>query len=185
MVEFWQQFVITNGAASLFPASACSSSKLIGLQQQLAGQILASCEISFVFPLSSSAVLSALFLCSSLFLRPVVPADLGRNDESVAAVCLCVWHRDVSPPALTPSLSPNHRRSPNPTASFPLHLFCLCPSLSERWRCPPPPLPQQWGRQRNTETHRRQQTATELHDLPIDFHWGHFWNSPSDLLAKW
>lgn len=24
-----------------------------------------------------------------------------------------------------------------------------------------------------------------VHNLPIDFNWGQFWNSPSDLLAKW
>lgn len=76
------------------------------------------------------------------------------NDESVAAVCLCVWHCDVSLLALTPSLSFS-----------------------------PPPPSKQWSKQ-NTGTHHQQQTGTELHDLPIDFHWGHFWNSPSDLLAK-
>lgn len=120
------------------------------------------------------------------------------NDESMAAVCLCSWHRDVSLQVLTPSLfhslPPLFFSSPKSPAlsislSPSLYLLPLSVSLSfilslsVMRHCLASCLSD--GTDKNTHIQHQQQTGTELHDLPIDFHWGHFWNSPSDLSSKW
>lgn len=108
------------------------------------------------------------------------------NDESVAAMCLRVWHCDVSLLALT----------------LPLSLACLLYflhlSISFSFISLIPLLSAMWYRLASCvsyETytsiqtyHNNQQQKTNrnwANNLPIDFYWGQFCNSPSDLLAKW
>lgn len=63
------------------------------------------------------------------------------NDESVAALCRCIWHRDVSLQALTPSPSPSLPHPPtHPKVCLSRHLIvCLSISHSQWWGIAWPP----------------------------------------------
>lgn len=110
-------------------------------------ELLARFWPAVVANLSSHTSLVSLYLpllhSSPLHSFPVssCASRRGCNDESVAAVCLCVWHGDVSPLALTPSLS--FPLCPPPSI-LSLHVFCICLSISSL-----PPLSfshsQRWG----------------------------------------
>lgn len=73
-------------------------------------------------------LLSSLHSSSPVHSFPVSSCACRRScdDESVAAVCLCVWHRDVSLLALTPSRSLS---TPHPPRSL-LSSLSSCRCLS-------------------------------------------------------
>lgn len=151
-----------------------------GLQQELLDSFWSVVLAYLSSPFSVVALLLSSLHSSSLphsFLVSGCACRRGCNDKFMAAVCLCVWHCDVSLLAITPSLSFNW--SPNPTASVCFPSLCLCLSVSI-------PLFFSWSQCSSTDSPpltsalalgewehrdpRQQQTGTELHDLPIDFH---------------
>jgi hypothetical protein len=90
-------------------------------------------------------VLGMMSLDQRVFLSPLPASRWSSDDESMAAVCLCVWHCDVC--------------RPGPLSPPPLsHCLTSCLSgISDRAHRPDQKI-KKWG----------------ILVLAIDFHWGHF-----------
>lgn len=168
-------------------------------QVKAVGQIYPAVEANLSFSLSphcSSPVCALLLFLTSLVsyvqLCPQTPLWWWICGRSRVSMCLTWWCISTGHNSLSICTFPS---SPLPLFPSPCSLgLSFLPSfVSNLWlsiirHCLDLCLSD--GADRADRTHRPTATATnkqetELHNLPIDFHWGHFWNSPSDLLAKW
>lgn len=134
--------------------------------------------------------------CSTWFLCPVAPPEAAEM-MNLWLRCICVsdivmylhWPQLPTPP---PSIYPP-RLIPNFPPFLPISLSCFSSihplififSLSATWHRAASGVGDRTGSGHKTRHLRQRQTGTGLRDLPIDFHSGHFWNSPSDLSDKW
>ena len=163
---------------SVFFTCGCLLSELNWLKQVLLAWFWPAVVANLSFPSSLvPLLLSSLHPSYPVHSFPVSSCACRRscNDESVAAVCLCIWHRDVFLLALTPSLSlnrPPHQQPLFLSISLSLSL-CLHPSLFLSLpmlrRClPPTPLPA--SEMEQTE-HRDPPTKTNRNWAPRFAHW--------------